>query len=117
MPPSEGSDPIPEELGEKIMHISLPISKETVLMGSDVGGDWSKDFKKGNNFTISVNTDTTEEATRIFIALSEGGKIKMPLARTFWESYFGMLTDKFGVNWMLNCELPGHKNFEKKNKG
>jgi len=116
MPPQPGQPPIPEELAEKIMHISLPISKETILMGSDVGGEWSKDFQQGNNFTISANTDNTDEATRIFNALAEGGTVKMPLAKTFWESYFGMLTDRFGINWMVNCELPSHKDFEKKNK-
>ena len=44
--------------------------------------------------------------------LPDGGKITMPLEKTFWESYFGMLTDRFGINWMVNCELPSHKNFE-----
>ncbi len=116
MPPHEGSKPVPVAYGEKIMHISLPISKETSLMGSDVGGEWSNNYKEGNNFTISVNTDSTDEATRIFNALADGGKITMPLDKTFWESYFGMLTDKFGINWMVNCELKEHKDFEKKNR-
>ncbi|MCW9065479.1 MAG: VOC family protein, partial [Ignavibacteriaceae bacterium] len=82
MPPHEGSKPIPKELGEKIMHMSLPISKETSLMGSDVGGEWSSNYKMGNNFTISVNTDNTDEATRVFNALADGGKITMPLDKT-----------------------------------
>ena len=113
MPHDASPEPIPESLDEKIMHISLPISKETVLMGSDVGGQWSNSFKQGNNFTISVNTDNEYEATRIFNSLAEGGKINMPLAKTFWQAYFGMLTDKFGINWMINCNLPSHKNYEK----
>ena len=71
-------------------------------------------YKMGNNFTISVNTDNTDEATRIFNALADGGKITMPLEKTFWESYFGMLTDRFGINWMVNCELKEHKNFERR---
>jgi len=112
MPPNDNAEPLPEELGEKIMHVSLPICNETVLMGSDVGGEWSKSFKQGNNFAISVNTDNQNEATRIFNAIAEGGKITMPLAKTFWEAYFGMLTDKFGVNWMVNCNLPTHKNYK-----
>ena len=110
MPNNDESTPLSEEFGEKIMHVSLPISKETVLMGSDVGGEWSKSFKQGNNFAISVNTDNKDGATRIFNALAEGGKITMPLAETFWGSYFGMLTDKFGINWMVNCNLSSHKN-------
>ncbi len=105
MPPQATAEPIPESLGNKIMHVSLPISKETVLMGSDVGGEWSNGFVAGNNFTISVNADNKEEVIRIFNALATDGKITMPLADTFWESYFGMLTDKFGINWMVNCEL------------
>ncbi|RSK38261.1 VOC family protein [Mangrovimonas spongiae] len=116
MPPQEGMPPIPEEMKAKIMHISLPISKETMLMGSDSGGEWAKKLKQGNNFSVSVNVDNTEEADRIFNALSEGGNITMPLAKTFWESYFGMLTDKFGINWMVSCELSTHKTFEKENK-
>ena len=116
MPPHKGSKPVPAAYGEKIMHISLPISKETSLMGCDVGGEWSNNYKEGNNFTISVNTDNTDDATRIFNSLAEGGKITMPLAKTFWESYFGMLTDKFGINWMVNCELKEHKIFEEKNR-
>ncbi|MBT8386051.1 MAG: VOC family protein [Ignavibacteria bacterium] len=116
MPPHEGSQLVSEAYGEKIMHISLPISKETILMGSDVGGEWSNNYKMGNNFTISANTDNTDEADRIFNALADGGKITMAMNETFWESYFGMLTDKFGINWMVNCELKGHKDFEDKNR-
>lgn len=70
----------------------------------------------GNNFTISVNTDNTDEATCVFNALADEWKIIMPLGNTFWESYFGMLTDKVGINWMVNCELPSYKNFEGKHK-
>lgn len=106
MPASEGAPPIPDELKEKIMHISLPISKETVIMGSDAGGDWAPRLREGNNFAISVNTESTEEATHIFNALAEGGQVTMPLDKTFWDAYFGMLTDKFGINWMVNCEVP-----------
>jgi len=116
MPPQEGGKPISAEDGEKIMHVSLPISNETNLMGSDSGGEWAQNITYGNNFSISVNTKNTDEATRIFNRLSEGGKITMPLAKTFWESYFGMLTDKFGINWQVNCELTSHKQFEEENK-
>jgi PhnB protein len=109
MPSQECMPPITEDMKDRIMHISLPVSKETVLMGSDTGGEWAKDYKEGNNFSISVTTDSTDETTRIFNALVEGGKITMPLDKTFWGAYFGMLTDKFGINWMVNCELPLQK--------
>ena len=68
-----------EEMKSQIMHLSFPISKETMLMGSDAGGEWSPTVQQGNNFTVSVNTDTTEEAGRIFSALAKEGKITMPL--------------------------------------
>ena len=115
MPPQKGMPPIPEEIKDHVMHISLPISKETVLMGSDAGGEWSPSLQKGNNFSISVNTKDTKEAEIIFNALAVEGNITMPLVKTFWESYFGMLTDKFGINWMVNCELASHKKFEEEN--
>ena len=103
MPVTEENKLSPEE-GEKLMHISLPISKETYLMGSDTGGEWSKDYSAGNNFALSVNTDSKEEADRLFSGLSSGGKVSMPMATTFWGSYFGMLSDKFGINWMVSVE-------------
>lgn len=82
-------------------HISLPISKETVLLGSDTGGEWSSGFSQGNNFSLSISTNDKEEAQRIFNELSAGGKITMPLEKTFWAEYFGMSADKFGIHWMV----------------
>lgn len=104
MPPQEGMPPLPSEMGEKIMHISLPISAETVLMGSDTGGEWAPTFAQGNNFAISVNTASKEEAEQLFAGLASGGTVTMPLGTTFWGAYFGMLTDKFGIGWMVSCE-------------
>ena len=112
MPPQDGMPPMPEEMKDRIMHVSLPVSEQTTLMGSDTGGEWGQGFQMGNNFSISVNTSSTEEADRIFNALAAGGKITMPLANTFWGAYFGMLTDQFGINWMMNCDLEGHKKSE-----
>jgi PhnB protein len=102
MPPSEGNAMAAPADAEKIMHIGLPISKETALMGSDVGGEWAPSFKAGNNFSISINADSKEEADRLFNGLSAGGQVTMPMNKTFWGDYFGMLTDKFGVNWMMS---------------
>jgi PhnB protein len=103
MPVEEGKSFTPEE-GERLMHISLPISKETFLMGSDTDGEWSKHYSQGNNFSLSINTDTKEEADRLFKELSAGGHVIMPLAITFWGSYFGMFIDKFGISWMISVE-------------
>lgn len=103
MPPTEVYK-MSEADGEKIMHVSLPIGGGTILMGSDTGGEWSSNLKEGNNFSISINADSTEEANRIFNGLSAGGIITMPLGKTFWSELFGMFTDKFGINWMMSYE-------------
>lgn len=116
MPPQEGIPPVGEEDKNKIMHISLPVSKETILMGSDTGGGWGSNYKEGNNFSISVNTDTTQETDNLFNKLAEGGRITMPPDKTFWGSYFGMLTDKYGINWMVSSELKEENKLEKENQ-
>ncbi len=103
MPPQNGTK-IPDADAEKIMHVSLPISDETVLMGCDVGGEWLKDFVKGNNFSISIEADSKIDADRYFDMLSMDGEVVMPMDTTFWGSYFGMLTDQFGINWMVSFE-------------
>jgi PhnB protein len=108
-PPPDGGKGFPEEQGNRIMHVSLPISKETMLMGSDTGGEWASDFKQGNNFSISINTDSRQEADRLFTSLSQGGRVTMPMNDTFWGDYFGMFTDKFGVNWMVSFHEPEKK--------
>jgi len=104
MPPGEGEMKMSEADGEKIMHISLPISKETMLMGSDTGGEWAQGYQQGNNFSISVTADSREEADRLYNALAAGGQATMPMSNTFWGSYFGMLTDRFGINWMMSYD-------------
>jgi len=93
---------VTDEYKERIMHITLPISKETLLMGSDIGGEWATNFKPGNNFSLSISADSKEEADRLFAELSEGGQVMMKMDQTFWGSYFGMFTDKFGIQWMVS---------------
>ena len=105
MPPQEGMPPISDEVKNRIMHMSLPISAETVLMGSDTMPG-IHDHQVGNNISLSINTDSREDADLIFTGLSAGGKVSMPLADTFWGAYFGMWTDKFGINWMVNYDDP-----------
>ncbi|WP_207534297.1 VOC family protein [Desertivirga arenae] len=102
MPAQEGVPPLSPEQGELIMHVSLPISNETTLMGSDTGGEWANSFKQGNNFSISINADSKENAEQLFASLSAEGQTTMPLGDTFWGDYFGMFTDKFGINWMIS---------------
>lgn len=106
MPTSDGEPPVAEADKNKIMHVSLPISPETVLMGSDTGSEWANNFQVGNNIALSINTDSREEAERLFNGLSAAGKVTMPLSDTFWGAYFGMWTDQFGINWMVNYDDP-----------
>lgn len=103
MPPMEGMN-VPDTEAEKIMHVSLPISKETTLMGSDSSEAFGKATVPGNNFSISINSETEDEATKLFNSISEGGAVTMPLDKTFWGAYFGMCTDKFGISWMVNFD-------------
>jgi len=100
--PTDGGKPVATEDADKIMHISLPISQETMLMGSDTGGEWASSFAQGNNFSLSINTDSKESADHLFNGLSAGGRVTMPMASTFWGDYFGMFTDQFGINWMIS---------------
>lgn len=86
---------------EKLMHISLPIGKGNTLMATDALESMGHKVTAGTNFHLSVETENKEEADKLFKALSEGGKATMPLQDTFWGSYFGMLTDKFGIQWMI----------------
>ena len=86
------------------MHVSLPVSKDSILMGSDTVESFSNKVVEGTNFSISINTDSRAEADKLFNGLSSGGKITMPLDNTFWDAYFGMFTDKFGINWMVNFD-------------
>ncbi|MEO6704447.1 MAG: VOC family protein [Ginsengibacter sp.] len=104
MPHQEGMPAVPDSEKNKIMHISLPISSETVLMGSDNSEAFGPAPIIGNNFSVSINASNKEEADKLFNGLSAGGKITMPLNKTFWGAYFGMFTDKFGINWMVNFD-------------
>jgi PhnB protein len=101
MPDQEGMPPLTEEMRNLIMHIGLPVSAETILMGCDTVETWGAGFKPGNNFAVSINTDSKEKADELFFGLSQGGKVTMPMDFTFWGDYFGMFEDKFGVNWMI----------------
>lgn len=105
MPPPEGMSPLSEEMKNRIMHVTLPISAETMLMGSDSMSGMPQ-ITNGNNFSLSLNADSRDEAANLFNQLSAGGNVTMPLEDTFWGAYFGMWTDKFGINWMVNYDDP-----------
>lgn len=98
--PSE--ETLTEEQGNKIMHVSLPISGDIHLMSSDTME--AANAATSSNISISINATSEEEAHRLFDGLSKGGKTTMPLQKTFWGALFGMFTDSFGVNWMVNYD-------------
>ena len=95
-----------KEDDEKIMHVTLPISDETTLMGSD---NTQSDAPLGLNegFALYINTGTREEADRLFNELCVGGQIKVPMTETFWGSYYGVFKDRFGVNWKITFDFEG----------
>jgi PhnB protein len=101
--PEDPKYPMTSVEKNKIMHVSLPIGN-TVLMGSDTGGEWAKHYKTGNNFSVSVQTDSKQQADALFNALARNGQITVPIKATFWGSYFGMLIDQFGIQWMMSYD-------------
>jgi PhnB protein len=96
--PAEGF--VPAEWGSKIMHAYLRVG-DAGFMGSDSPPDRAQ---KPQGFSVSIHVKDVSEAERIFAALAEGGSITMPIQETFWSPRFGMLTDRFGIPWMLNTE-------------
>lgn len=101
-----GADVPPEAKG-KIMHAVFE-ARGYKIMGSDAPPQMPFEGYKG--FTLSVQAKNVEEGQTLFNALSASGKVTMPYSPTFWSPGFGMLTDKFGVPWMVNCEEPADKN-------
>jgi PhnB protein len=85
---------------DQIMHVRLKLGNYS-LMASDAP---SEHYQKPQGFSVSYAVDSKAEAERIFKALSDNGKIIMPLEKTFWAEAFGMCVDRFGISWMVNCE-------------
>lgn len=96
------AEKINEKEKDRIMHISLPIGKDIVLMASDILPSMGHTLNQGNNLYISLHPESREEADRLFNGLSKGGEVEMPMEDQFWGDYFGSFTDKFGVKWMVN---------------
>jgi|SRR5690606_21490762 len=101
------SSNLPENDQAKLMHVSLAIGNN-FLMASDTMESMGHTLTHGNNFNISINTDSREEADRIFNALADGGIVKMEMQETFWGSYFGMLEDQYGIHWMVDHAIVNH---------
>jgi PhnB protein len=103
MPFSQAPMDYPPEAKDRTMHACLTKGPVTLMASDTMPG---MKFQQGNNFSININCETTDEQDRFFKNLGEGGNVTMPLQDTFWGARFGMLTDKFGINWMFNYELP-----------
>jgi PhnB protein len=96
------ADKVPAADRDKIMHIALPIGNGIRLMASDSVESMGHKYTAGNNYYLSINVDSKQEADRVFNGLSKGGKIEMPMQKMFWGEYFGMFADKFGIQWMVS---------------
>lgn len=103
VPPQPDQPPMKEEDKNLIMNIQLPVLGGHVLQGTDAPESMGFKLNQGNNVYICLQPDTRLEADKLFKALSEGGKIELPLQEMFWGDYFASFTDKFGTSWMINC--------------
>ena len=95
--------PISEHEANNIMHIALPIG-QNILMGNDVPESMGRTNENENRSKISISAESVEEADKLFNGLSAGGQIEMPIAYSPWGSYFGMLRDKYGIEWMVDYD-------------
>lgn len=89
---------------QKLMHVALPAGGMT-LMGTDALASQGHTVTKGDNVSLMLATESIEESDQLFAALSAGGKVETPMDRSPWGSYYGAFTDKFGIRWMVNCDL------------
>ena len=92
---------VPEEEQDMLMHVSLPVGKVNTMMATDARESIGQKLNVGNNIYLLLESESKEEAQKVFNGLSAGAKITMPLQDTFWGAYFGMLTDRFGIQWMV----------------
>ena len=93
----------PAEWRNKILHARLSVGDQ-ILMGSDCPPD---QYHQPKGFSVSLIINDPAEAERLFHALEEGGKVEMPIQKTFWATRFGMLVDRFDIPWMINCVQAG----------
>jgi PhnB protein len=91
---------VPADWRDKVIHARLVVD-DKVLMGSDAPPDH---YAAPQGLYVSVSVPSPADAERIFTALAENGKVTMPFEKTFWSAGFGMLVDRFGTPWMVNCE-------------
>lgn len=97
-----GSETLPDEVKNRVMHVGLDFPGGGRLMASDTMDGMGPPHVVGTNMSISIHPSSRAEADRMFAALSEGGTVGMPLEDQFWGDYYGHLTDRFGIQWMVN---------------
>ncbi|HEY5771232.1 MAG TPA: VOC family protein [Chitinophagaceae bacterium] len=97
-----GAENMNPEDQKKIMHISLTTKNGTVIMATDSLESMGQQVSFGNNVHLCIQAESETEVDKLFAALSAGGKVEMPVNKTFWGAYFGMCQDKYGVQWMIN---------------
>jgi PhnB protein len=102
-PSMPGLPPLSEPEKAMVLHVELPIVGGHILMGTDAIESFGHKVVFGNNISINVEPDTREETKRLFVALADGGTVTMELQDMFWGAYAGAVTDRFGVQWMVNC--------------
>lgn len=90
-------DRVPPGSDEKVMHASFRIG-DTTVMASDGDVSGTVDFR---GFSLAITAPDADTVDRLFNALAEGGQVQMPPAKTFWSPRYGMVTDRFGVSWMV----------------
>ncbi|MEO8232807.1 MAG: VOC family protein [Ignavibacteriota bacterium] len=96
-----GSENLSAEDKQKIMHIALPIGPNNMIMATDALESMGFKVTTGNSIHLQIYAESKEEADKLFNGLAECGQIDMPIGDQFWGDYFGSLTDKFGVKWMI----------------
>jgi PhnB protein len=101
---SNPEHPFSEQEANKIMHIALPIGKNSVLMGSDTPEFMGKHNENETRSKISIGAESKEEADKLYNGLSAGGKVEMPIGDSPWGSYFAMFRDKYGIEWMIDFD-------------
>ena len=98
----EACQGVPDADQNKIMHISLAIGKHNMIMGTDALESMGQKLNAGNNISLCLSVDSEKEADELFAKLGAGGTVTMPLMKMFWNAYFGMVNDKYGIQWMVN---------------
>ncbi len=101
-----GGDKMPPDEQDKIVHITLTTPKGHVFMATDALQSMEQKLTFGNNYHITIHTENEAETAKLFNGLSAGGRVEMPLNKTFWGAYCGMCADKFGVQWLINYTYP-----------